>query len=121
MVAQWPRHLALDDPAAEAEIGWVIDLVSAIRSVRAEMSISAEIPLVLVGASGATAERAQCWDETIRRLARLSNISLAATAPAGAVALIVRGETAALPLAGIIDFAAEQARLEKEMVRVTPT
>jgi valyl-tRNA synthetase len=117
-LAQWPRHLALDDPAAEAEIGWVIDLVSAIRSVRAEMSIAAEIPLVLVGASGATAERARRWDETVRRLARLSDISLAVNAPAGAVALIVRGETAALPLAGIIDFAAEQARLEKEMVRV---
>ena len=32
--------------------------------------------------------------------------------------LIVRGEVAALPLAGVIDFAAEQARLEKEMARV---
>jgi valyl-tRNA synthetase len=30
----------------------------------------------------------------------------------------VRGETAALPLAGVIDFAAEKARLEKEMTRV---
>jgi valyl-tRNA synthetase len=34
------------------------------------------------------------------------------------VALIVRGEIAALPLAGVIDFAAERARLEKEMGRV---
>ena len=34
------------------------------------------------------------------------------------MALIVRGEVAALPLAGIIDVAAEQARLEKEMARV---
>jgi valyl-tRNA synthetase len=30
----------------------------------------------------------------------------------------VRGEVAALPLAGVIDFAAEQARLDKEMARV---
>jgi len=54
----------------------------------------------------------------MRRLARLSGICFAAQAPAGAVALIVRGEVAALPLAGIIDFAAEKARLEKEMARV---
>ena len=37
--------LALDagefsDPEAEAEIGWVVDLVTAIRSVRAEMNIA---------------------------------------------------------------------------------
>ena len=40
------------------------------------------------------------------------------TVPQGAVQLVVRGEVAALPLKGIIDFSAEQARLEKEMARV---
>src|SRR5262249_14517233 len=35
------------DAAAEAEIGWVIDLVTAIRSVRAEMNIAQATPLVL--------------------------------------------------------------------------
>ena len=117
-LADWPPPQPLDDLAAEAEIGWLIDLVSAVRSLRAEMSIGVEVPLVLVGASSTTAERAQRWDETIRRLARLSSIAFAANAPAGAVALIVRGETAALPLAGVVDFAAEKARLEKEMARV---
>ena len=37
--------------------------------------------------------------------------------PRGAVQLLVRGEVAALPLAGFIDFAAEEARLEREMAR----
>src|SRR6202011_3876532 len=54
-LADWPRHAALDDFAAEAEIGWVVDLVSAIRSLRAEMNIAAEIPIVLVGARPDTA------------------------------------------------------------------
>jgi len=117
-LAQWPRPEDLNDLTAEAEIGWVIDLLGAVRSVRAEMNVSAEIPLVLVSASGATRNRAGRWEETMRRLARLSGICFAAQAPAGAVALIVRGEVAALPLAGIIDFAAEKARLEKEMARV---
>jgi valyl-tRNA synthetase len=119
-LADWPAPAALDDPAAEAEIGWVIDLVSAVRSLRAEMNIAMglEIPVVLVGGSTATQERAGRWEETIRRLARLSSVSIAPSAPPGAVALIVRGEIAALPLAGVIDFAAEQARLEKEMARV---
>jgi valyl-tRNA synthetase len=39
-------------------------------------------------------------------------------APQGAVQLIVRGEVAALPLQGVIDIAAERARLEKELTRV---
>jgi valyl-tRNA synthetase len=37
--------------------------------------------------------------------------------PAGAVQLVVRGEVAALPLVGVIDFAAEEARLNKELAR----
>ena len=60
-----------------------------------------------------------CWAETMRRLARLSDISLVQRPPQGAVQLIVRGEVAALPLKGVVDFAAEKARLEKEMARVT--
>jgi valyl-tRNA synthetase len=117
-LADWPRHEALDDVAAEAEIGWVVDLVSAIRSLRAEMNIAAEIPLVLVGAGAETVARAQRWTESIRQLARIAEISTAPGVPRGAVQLIVRGEVAALPLAGIVDFAAENARLEKEIARV---
>jgi valyl-tRNA synthetase len=119
-LAPWPQHAALEDPEAEAEIGWVVDLVTAIRSVRAELNltVAVEIPLVLVGVSARTAAKARQWAEVIRRLARLSDISLEETPPRGAVQAIVRGEIAALPLRGLIDFAAEKARLEKEMVRV---
>ena len=73
---------------------------------------------MLVGASEATQARAERWAEFLKRLARLAGISPAEIAPAGAVQLIVRGETVALPLKGVIDFAAERARLEKEMARV---
>jgi valyl-tRNA synthetase len=120
-LAPWPKHQGLEDLEAEAEIGWVVDLVTAIRSVRAEMNITpaTEIPLVLVAASAATQARASRWAEIMRRLARLSDISLAQRPPQGAVQLIVRGEVAALPLKGVVDFAAEKARLEKELARVT--
>ena len=120
-LASWPKHEALEDVEAEAEIGWVVDLVTAIRSVRAEMNITpaTAIPLVLATASAATQARAARWAEMMRRLARLSDISFAQRPPQGAVQLIVRGEVAALPLTGVIDFAAEKARLEKEMARVS--
>jgi len=114
-VSDWPKLDGLADDKAEAEIGWVIDLVTAIRSVRAEMSITAAIPLVLAGSSAESKARAERWAEFIKRLARVSEISSAPVAPQGSVQLLVRGELAALPLKGVIDLAAERARLAKEM------
>ena len=112
---KWPSLQGLADDKAEAEIGWVIDLVTAIRSVRAEMNITTAIPLVLAGASAESKARAERWAEFIKRLARVSDISSAAAAPKGSVQLVVRGEVAGLPLKGVIDLAAERARLAKEM------
>ena len=119
-----PIMAALDagdfsDPAAEAEIGWVVDLVTAIRSVRSEMNIppATLIPLVLSAASAETQLRAQRWSDTVKRLARLSDISFADRPPEGAVQLLVRGEVVALPLKGVIDLSAEKARLDKEIVK----
>jgi len=105
------------DPEAEAEIGWVVDLVTAIRSVRAEMNIAPSVltPLVLASPSDETKARAQRWIDTVKRLARLADISFADRAPEGAVQLLIRGEVAALPLKGVIDLAAERIRLEKEI------
>jgi valyl-tRNA synthetase len=107
------------DRAAEAEIGWVVDLVTAIRSVRAEMNIppATLTPLVLAGASPETRERAPRWSDVVKRMARLSDISFAERAPEGAVQILVRGEVVALPLKGVIDLSAERARLEKEIAK----
>jgi valyl-tRNA synthetase len=107
------------DDAAEAEIGWVIDLVTEVRSVRAEMNIvpATLTPLVLAGASAETQARAQRWSDVVKRLARLGDISFADVAPQGAVQLLIRGEVAALPLKGVIDLGAEKTRLDKELVK----
>jgi valyl-tRNA synthetase len=121
VLAEWPRHDGLDDPGAEAEIGWLVDLISTIRSVRAEMNVpvGAQIPLVLASASAETKARAERWRDVFKSpLGRLSDITFADAPPAGAVQIVVRGEVAALPLAGVIDLAAERARLEKEMAKV---
>jgi valyl-tRNA synthetase len=107
------------DPAAEAEIGWVVDLITEIRSVRSEMSVppATLMPLVLAGTSAETKDRAQRWNDVVKRLARLADISFADRAPEGAVQLLVRGEVAALPLKGVVDLSAERTRLEKEIAK----
>ena len=118
-LAPWPDLAGVGNPRAEAEIGWVVDLVSETRSVRNEMNIpgGAQIPLVLVGVDAETRARATAWDETIRRLARLSAISFADEAPPSSAQMIVRGTIACLPLEGVIDLGAERARLTKEIAR----
>jgi valyl-tRNA synthetase len=118
-LSAWPKVDGVDDRAAEAEIGWVIDLVTAIRSVRVEMNIppATSLPLVLAGVSAAVAERARNWAEFVKRLARIGEITFAESAPRGAVQLVVRGDVAALPLKGVVDLAAERARLVKEMAK----
>ena len=116
-LSEWPKLSGLIDDAADQEIGWVVKLVSDVRSVRTEMNVpaGAKIPLVIVGADQKIATRARDNDETIKRLARLDGISFEAAAPKGA-ALIVMGETTiALPLSGIIDMEAEKKRLTKEI------
>jgi valyl-tRNA synthetase len=117
-LAEWPKLSGLEDAKAETEIGWVVDLITAIRSVRMEMNIpgGTQIPLQLI-ASAETRARAERWTEALKRLARLSDISFADSPPKGSVQLLVRGEVAALPLAGVIDLAAERARLEKEIAK----
>jgi valyl-tRNA synthetase len=120
VLSGWPYADGLDAPEAEAEIGWVIDLIMAVRSARAETTLpaGAQAPLALVGAGVETRARAERWADFIKRLARVSTIETTDTPPPSALQLVVRGETVALPLAGLLDLGAERARLEKEMAKV---
>src|SRR5207247_9261778 len=86
--------------------------------VRAQINIVPSTPLLLVSASNETRMRADRWADFFKRLARVSEITFGDMVPQGAVQLVVRGEVAALPLKGLIDVAAEKARLEKEMSKV---
>jgi valyl-tRNA synthetase len=118
-LAPWPRLEGLDNTEAEAEIGWLIDLVTEIRSVRAEMNVpaAAQLPLLLIEPKQETRGRLPRWDAALKRLARLASVDAAIEAPPQSAQLLVRGEVAALPLAGIIDIEAERARLSKERDR----
>jgi valyl-tRNA synthetase len=115
----WPVADFPVDKAAEAEIGWVVDLVSEVRSVRSEMGVppAALLPLTLVQATPEIAESARRWAETIKRLARIADVGFADAPPGGSLQIVVRGGLAALPVAGVLDVAAEQARLAKEIAK----
>ncbi len=120
VLADWPALKGLEHEGAEAEIGWMVDLISEIRSVRSEMNVpaSAQMPLVLVGGSAEMKARAERGLDTLKRLARVSELSFSETAPANSAQMIVRGALVALPLEGIIDISAEKVRLEKEIAKL---
>ncbi|MBY2961596.1 valine--tRNA ligase [Rhizobium leguminosarum] len=117
--AEWPAPSYADDGAAD-EINWLIDLVSGIRSVRAEMNVppSATAPLVVVKANNLTRERLFRHDAAIKRLARVEAISLADDAPKGAAQIVIAEATICLPLGNLIDLSAEKARLEKAIAKM---
>ncbi|MFN3765173.1 MAG: valine--tRNA ligase [Aliihoeflea sp.] len=117
--ADWPKP-DFEDADAAAEINWLIDIVSGIRSVRSEMNVppAAIAPLVVVGGNSATRERLGRHEPAIRRLARVGDIGFAAEAPKGAAQIVVGEATACLPLGDLIDLQAEAARLSKEIAKL---
>jgi valyl-tRNA synthetase len=119
MLAPWPERRGLADADADAEIGWLIRLISEVRSVRAEMNVpaGAKVPLVIAGASAETKARVARHEETMLRLARLDKIEFGKPPP-GAVQIVLDEVTLALPLAGIIDIGAESKRLKREIDKV---
>ncbi|MGI8724019.1 MAG: valine--tRNA ligase [Methyloceanibacter sp.] len=119
MLAPWPEARDLQNADADAEIGWLLRLISDVRSVRAEMNVpaAARVPLVASGASEATKARVARYDDIIKRMARVEELSFGETPP-GAVQIVLDEATLALPLAGVIDIDAESKRLKREIDRV---
>lgn len=116
--AAWPDLPdAFIDANAQAEIGWLVDLVTEVRQLRGEMNVppAAKPPLAFVTPDATTAERVIRHRDLILTLARVASVQATEAAPAGAVTFVTSGATAALSLAGIIDLTAERARLNKEI------
>ncbi len=114
---------ALIDDAAESDIGWVQNVVLGVRTIRGEMNISPGKGLAVYFLNG-SANDAQRLQENRQFLCKLANIEsiswlddeadapLCATALAGELQILV-------PMAGLIDVAAELARLDREIEKLT--
>ncbi|MCC5962800.1 MAG: valine--tRNA ligase [Rhodobacteraceae bacterium] len=114
--ADWPDHGAeLADPDAMREMRWVISLIEGIRSARAQVRVPVGLKLNMVqldldAAGQAALARNQAL---VMRLARIASLEQAAALPRGSITVTVEGGSFGLPLEGVIDIAAERARLEK--------
>ena len=78
----WPAPAATD-AAADAEMGWLVKLISDIRSARAELNVpaGAKLKLLVVGANDTTQQRLDTHRAAIERLARVEGIEAAPAAP----------------------------------------
>src|SRR5882757_5895188 len=115
----WPVPAPID-AAAEAEIGWLVKLISDIRSARAELNVpaGAKLKLLVVGANDTTRKRLDVHRAAIERLARIDGIEAAAAAPKAALQIVVGEAAYALPVGDVIDLKAEGARLQKEIKKL---
>lgn len=114
IVAQWPTAAVASDDAS-AEIGWLIELVSAIRSARTELNVppGAKLALHAPEADAALQARLGRHGAALERLSRVESVQFAAPPAGGTAQLVVEGLSYALPLEGVIDLEAERARLLK--------
>ena len=112
----WPTYgEELVDAEADREMNWVIGLIEAIRSVRAQMHVPAGLKVPLLQAE-LDAKGQAAWNRNeamILRLARVVGVDTVDTLPKGAVTIAVEGAVFGLPIADIIDVDEEKARLEK--------
>jgi valyl-tRNA synthetase len=108
------------DEAAVAEMEWVMQFITGVRSIRSQMNIAPkkQLPVLLKDAQAEDKTRLENNRNFLSRLANLESIEvLDGEAPAAATALVGKMEIL-IPLEGLIDKDAEIARLNKEMSKL---
>ncbi|NBC36771.1 valine--tRNA ligase [Novosphingobium sp. FSY-8] len=117
IIAAWPAPQAQVDAAAKAEVEWLIALIGNLRGAKVELGLApgSRLTAYLPDPSTATQGIIARNPVAIDRLARLDAIHFA-PAPAGAAMQIGAGDANLIvPLEGLIDVAAEKARLAKAL------
>ncbi|MXO79711.1 valine--tRNA ligase, partial [Paenibacillus sp. OT2-17] len=119
-LAAWPVYdPAFEDKDAVAEMNLLIDVIRAVRNIRAEVNVpmSKKIELLIKPGDQAVLDTINRNGEYVRRFCNTSEFDagLEFTVPDKAMTSIVSGAELYLPLAGLLDIAQEISRLEKEL------
>lgn len=115
--ASWPKNESFDT-AAIGDIDWVIELIGSIRSLRAEMNLpaGAKLTVLLKGANADSLAHLLRFKPIICSLARLEDIcGYEDEITPDMVQSVFREVSLLIPLKGVVDFAAERERLQKEL------
>ncbi|MFM9978525.1 MAG: valine--tRNA ligase [Sphingomonadaceae bacterium] len=111
--AQWPQPSVAIDVEAKVMVEWQIELIGAVRTLRAEMNIpwTAELKPLVVGGNARLLELFA--GGPVPRLAKTGTPERADVVPANSAQIASRDTVIAFPLAGAIDLDAERVRLNK--------
>ena len=120
VTASWPNPAQLaDDPQALRSMGWLIDAVTGIRNIRGENGLAPAKPLAafLLSKNQDVLSVLENHRETLIHMARLVSLTLGGpeTRPSKSAVVVFDDFEVHVPMAGLIDFAAELARLTKEI------
>ena len=119
MLADFPAgDAALIDERAESEMQAVIDLISKVRNIRAEMQIKpSDKPMIHIAASRETNKIFAENEAPILKLGRADKLVLGAklNVPKASAKAVTSVAEIAVPLEGLIDFEKEIARLENQL------
>ncbi len=121
----WPQFdNSYRDEQASGDMEWLVDLISQIRSRRAEFNVppSVFIPLHIYDVNDNVRHRIDQYQAIVQRLGRIEGLSLSESAPSSnikeAVQFVVGENTVVIPLSGSIDIGAEVSRLQKEITKL---
>ncbi len=124
IISLWPQYTPEQrDMTVEKEFAMVQEVITALRTARSEINIPPATELTLIIKGHAEQPVAQLMQSKeiagyVRNLARIKEIKLqagSAERPHPASSVVVGGVEFYLPLAGVIDIAAEKNRLKKEI------
>ncbi|TYT25644.1 valine--tRNA ligase [Luteimonas viscosa] len=110
-----------DFTAAEADVEWLRQMVTALRRIRSELGVSPskQVPLLVQGGSDEERARLRRFDSQLRFLNRLAGIEAVDGDPPPSAAGLVGELRLFVPLEGLVDLDAERARLDRELARIS--
>ncbi len=120
MLAPFPEYQAEQvDEQAMADIEWVKQVITAVRNIRAELNIAPSKPLNALLRSVSDQDKArleanQSFFTTLAKLESMTILSDGESAPMSTTQLVGEMELL-IPMAGLIDVAAEMARIDKQL------
>ncbi|NTZ42280.1 valine--tRNA ligase [Altererythrobacter sp. SALINAS58] len=117
ITAKWPEPAAGVDAEAKRQVEWLISLTGALRAAKNELGIPPGAKLeAYVAAPGDLARQVMTENRAaLERLARLSKIHVLAAPDGPAMQVMAGSDVFVIPLEGVIDIAAEKARLNKAL------
>ena len=120
MLKSWPEHVSDQNVAVEQKLNRIMDVIKAVRNIRAEMNIAPgkKAEMMLVTSDETIRGVLETGAGYIRHLAGGSQVKILTKLiekPSQAASAVLEGIEIYVPLKGLLDLDKEIARMEKEI------